>query len=164
MQINNTKTNEIYRISRIDITGNRIIYNSINLDESIKSSSVYVPEPVLSSYLDQTINFYDLCYTILLSNIFINDCELSEDILNWRHSTRFMRLLVPKFIILESLQNQDNLSLVINRMINENYLAAEKFVYQNNDFVIVYINEISESDSDIVLPYILNGQIINQTK
>jgi hypothetical protein len=164
MKINNKLTNEIISLNRIDIPGNRIVYSVYDLIGKEIRSNVYQPGQPLSGYLNQTVNFHELAYGELITNVFNENCETSEDDKNWIHSLRVMRLIVPRTLIIESLEARNELSAIINRLIDENAEAEEKFIFKNANHVNVYVNLIADGDRAVVMPYIQSGQITVQIK
>lgn len=163
MQLNNKLTNEIVKITKIDILQNRISYNILNVDESKVEDRFYNPETNLKTKLDVVTNFKELCLNELKTNVF-PDCEIEEDEKNWIHSTREVRLVLKKDTITASLRETNPLKIIIDRLAIENSEAEEKFIFEGAEKVVVYIAEIAQNDQDYVIPYILSGEIINQSK
>jgi hypothetical protein len=89
---------------------------------------------------------------------------LSTDEQNWIISDRPYRLWVTNEFLNEAMiSNADFLQVIINLITLSNSLPTP-IIYKGKYTTVVYINEIDSGDVSVVTPYLLNGDIIMETK
>ena len=95
-----------------------------------------------------------------------------EDTQNWVVSDRPVRMTLSVEFSNEVQLNSEHsaLATILNRELEANRQATEKFIFQNNNSVTSYFFEVSGEDYPIVAPYIYNadtnpnGQIFIEQK
>jgi len=122
MQLNNINGKSI-KLDKIDILQNRIVYSIY--EYGTKEPKVVIAykfkDIQLKDYLNQTVNYEELCYTNLaLENE--TDYVISEDIQNWTISigldgdNTVIRVYLPQALLNEHIFSGSDLDLLIESM------------------------------------------------
>lgn len=162
MQLNNINNNTIAEIVLIDPNNNTFSYLVKDLNENILSGENCDIE--LIDFLRTESNFEDICLDYLLNEVLTEGFVKSDDLQNWIHTTRTVRLIVPQETIIESLKDDNDLWPIIKRLRDENKQATEKFIFETKEIAVVYVNDIDPGDAPIVAPYIAAGIIKKEDK
>ena len=172
MQLNNNRNGHIILIDKIDILQNRIVYTEYehkneNLTFVKKQSSHVFNDINLKDYLNQSINYTELCYNQLKTEKELTDFIVSEDTQNWLFPDRPYRIAVVSSFILKELQPLDNTGTLsdIGTLIENEKIKNFGFYIDNSEdkISIIYVNTIEPDDMTIVTPY-LNNTMFVETK
>jgi hypothetical protein len=169
MQLNNKLTNNFIRIDKIDILQNKIVYSvyetivyNSQLYElykyKLKQENYEFKSIDLREYLNQSINFTELCYSKLQSELF-KDYVIESGLQNWLFYLKHYRITVNNI--------QNNKQLAINseyrRLINGMIDLHQNTIIVQDENTIMYVNTIKEEDINIVSKF-LNKWIFVETK
>lgn len=87
--------------------------------------------------------------------------ELSDDIQNWVCENRPIRMTILTDLVNPFLIDEEHAAFanILNREIEANKLATDKFIFYNGNTVVAYFFTITDEDAPIVTPYIERGEI-----
>lgn len=169
----NNDNGHIVVLDKIDVINNFCIFSEYEntvckdvLNVKVQSRVHYFTGIVLKTYLNQLINFYELCYTNLQSELF-TDYVVSSDTQNWLFPSRPIRTTVLNSLIIANVKPIDNsgtlspLGTLIERVKVQHY---DYYMDNNMDkTTVIYFLTFDPADYAIILPFLNNG-IYPETK
>jgi len=163
MQLNNINNHSIITIQKIFIYENKIKYNLFEKNSGILlEQNVVTPENlILEEELDKTVNITQVCYNELVQ--ILDDFIISENLLNWKMQEYPIRIILPIKLLNKSLTSMDSLGQIISSKISQNAVSETKFVFDEQNIVVAYFNQVTQEDGVVLQPYIDSGEIIVET-
>ena len=135
MQLNNTITNEVIKVEKIDPWQNILAFGVYSVHGIKVDAGILKPIPIMKTKYSEATTFDEYALDKLVAFIPDTVKEVTDN--DWFHSTRVKRLIVPNDLILSSQKVGNDLSVVIDRLKGEDIAATEKFIFLGSKYTVV---------------------------
>ncbi len=164
MQLNNKINGESIKIDKIDILQNRVVYSLYGLDGIISQTVKTFEQITLKDYLNQTVNFTELCYTQVKLELNLIDYTLESDTQCWLSPYKTKRFTIPNSLIVTAIKEDNEFKVAIDKIVSDSKIDTEILIIETSNNTIVYANSINSSIEDVIMQYISVGIISVEEK